>query len=216
MGEIIVNISILFRLGVLGVVFFIGGFGAEAFAADARVVDLTGMAWRTVSAKDGTRAETPLKAGDGLSAGESFRTGPKTLLRMKLGDDVAILVKSSSRARLALNDGKDWEVDLENGQVLSAIKNPEKRPNHFSLHTHAATMGVRGTAFFVSEQKGKPTYVCTCHGTVEIRDGKGKVLREVTTTHHESPLNLATPIVASTEEPNHTDAEIAILENLLK
>jgi hypothetical protein len=210
------------RSGILSLLLLAAFFPLTTVALEtaptptATVVTVVGKAWENRHEKIGGDVESPLKAGDHLAPGARLRTGMASNLVLKLGDDVAISIKSETIGKLTMNNGEDWGLDLEGGSVLSAVKNPKKRPDHFSVSSRSFTMGVRGTAFYVRDTPGKAPYLCTCHGTIQVRAGAGKVLQHITTTHHDHPVTLEGDLKKSTAEPEHTDADIAVLEALLK
>lgn len=99
------------------------------------------------------------------------------------GDEVSALGKSSS-VQLIYEDGsrsllrngvmkisgnsseKETIIDLAKG-VLFASKNKSKKS--LTVKTKYASMGVRGTKFYVKED-AEETYLCVCEGSVEIKN----------------------------------------------
>ncbi len=156
------------------------------------------------------------QVGQHLPDGTTVKTGEKTKLYLRFGKDVASIVKPGSEGVLTLRNGQDWEFVLNSGAILSAVKNPKKRANHFTVRTKTATMGVRGTAFYAREEAGKPTYLCSCHGRVEAKDKDGKTLQDIESKHHDTPIFLGDAPKDAKPVMGHTDAEISGLERLLE
>jgi ferric-dicitrate binding protein FerR (iron transport regulator) len=192
-----------------------------AFAANANqlpesqrlstVLAVSGHAWKV---SEGTK-NVQLRVGDHLKPKSVIETDASGKLTLKLGNDVAVEVRPSTHFTIDLEQNQDWLVKLESGAMLSAVKNPEKRKDHFKIKTHAATLGVRGTAFYVREEAGKPTYLCTCHGTVQARDASGKLIQEFSTTHHNEPVLLSEKVEKIPMDHDHNDADVAALEHFL-
>src|SRR4051812_36880613 len=107
----------------------------------ATVVALHGQAWKLSSTKE----KSELKLGDHLTVDSVVRTASMGELTLKLDGDVAVFLKGNTQAHLSIKNGEDWSVQLEEGSMLSAVKNPQNRPEHFSIRTRTVTMGVRGT-----------------------------------------------------------------------
>lgn len=64
---------------------------------------------------------------------------------------------------------------LINGTIFSSVKKSQngKKPK-FKVMTKTATLGVRGTKFFVSEYD-KESYLCVCEGVVNVTNKMGSV-----------------------------------------
>ena len=187
---------------------------ANQLAADSRlatVVSLDGKVWEITPAHQ----RLLLTVGEHLKPKTIIETEEASTAVLKLGTDVAIQVKPKSHFEIDLEREVDWWIKLETGAVLSAVRNPEKRPNHFKIKTRFASMGVRGTAFFVKEQPDQPAYLCTCHGTIQVLGLKDTRLKTITTTHHEHPVTIGKSVVKVPMDQDHTDADVTSLEKLL-
>lgn len=159
----------------------------------------------------------PIQVGDKLLPESVVTVGPSSSVTLRLGNDVVSLIQENTSVRLQLKEEQDWSVFLLGGSLLSRVENPKKRKEHFTVRSRSLTMGVRGTAFYVRQESGQPTYLCTCKGKVQVRHQDEKVLRDIQTTHHEAPIEIQDQnITASKAEPKHSDNDIASLEKLLK
>lgn len=154
--------------------------------------------------------------GDQLKPGTTVKVAHGSKVAFLLGADVVSELRGGSVAVLKLRKNKDWTVELKNGAVFSLVNNPLKRPEHFRVSTHAASMGVRGTAFFVKTSKHAPDFLCTCSGTVNIKNPKGKLLKEITSKHHDEPVVIDQTLKKAPEgmDPDHTDEQGAELAKL--
>jgi ferric-dicitrate binding protein FerR (iron transport regulator) len=193
---------------------FLNGAQANQLPAASRiatVVSVSGNVWDV----SGLKQKLLLTVGTLLKPKTIIETDAHGTAILKLGTDVAIQVKPNSRFTIDLNQVEDWSVKLKSGAILSAVKNPEKRKDHFKIITRSATIGVRGTAFYVKQLPGKPTYLCTCHGTIEVKDAQGKVLKSITSTHHDHPVTITASMKQVPMDSEHTDAEVLALENTL-
>jgi hypothetical protein len=101
------------------------------------------------------------------------------------------------------------------GKMLTVSRNTPMRVN-----TATATIGIRGTGFYV-ESDPELTYFCTCYGMTEVAasaDPESKTT--VVSQHHDKPL-----YILKSEQPgnnirnapfiNHTDQELTLIETLV-
>ena len=161
-----------------------------------------------------------LKVGSKLHANSHLKTAADSMLIMSLGKDVVTKLAADTRATVSIIRKKDWQLKLERGITASAIRNPEKRPNHFQVVNRGVVMGVRGTVFYTENLEHKPAFLCTCKGTVVVETEKGKQLDSITATHHDRPITLEEYgkelLVKTAPMGNgHSDADVTYLENLL-
>jgi len=164
----------------------------------------------------------PLQSGTPLFEGDELVTENASTAKILLGGNVAILLKPGSHFKIHQPNHQDWLVTLDSGAALSVVRNPKKRPAFFSVRSHGATLGVRGTTFFVQTKSERTLFLCTCHGSVSIAgDNSSKPELIVKTGHHESPklitLNDAGSPAKIEEAPmggDHDDADEADLVRL--
>lgn len=89
-----------------------------------------------------------------------------------------------------------------------------------TVHTLTATIGIRGTGFYV-EADPELTYFCTCYGETSVQstvDPESKT--SVVATHHDRPLYIAKSAergqhIRNAPFVNHTDQELALIEALV-
>jgi hypothetical protein len=87
------------------------------------------------------------------------------------------------------------------------------------LQTPLATIGIRGTACYISAKPDK-TYACVCYGQADLGGTEdGLALETVTTMHHDSPRYIYPKgsVVRIEKAPvvDHTDAQLRMLEALV-
>jgi len=158
----------------------------------------------------------PAKEGMDVNAGDVVTTGAGSEVVFVTGKD-AFLIRANSRveAQGTLGALVLSGLRLVTGAVLSVFSPGERR----SLQTATATIGIRGTAVYLEAEETR-TYVCTCYGEAEIQSTADPSAREtVRTTHHEQPRYVmgtgAPQMLMGAPVVNHTDVELAMLENLV-
>jgi len=170
-----------------------------------------------------------LHTDDPLVPDERIETGLNsvTLLLREGTISAAVKIKPHSRIKLVALAGQGIQVTLESGAVLSDVHNPEKRPHPYEIKTRTAAMGVRGTVFFVKEQPGQFTFLCTCHGQValsRIADKDPAQATVIESKHHDHPVMIrevdddsamSTRTMVAVKGDEHTDQEAADLEKVL-
>ena len=168
------------------------------------------------------KTRTAVKQGMALNSGARLMTESHSEVQLKLRSDAAVLVKGDSLVGISAVNGLDWFIDLERGKMLSLIKNPRKRADHFKVHVGRSTIGVRGTVFFVDSHAQDSFFLCTCDGTIELTSAEVKSTEKITGRHHNNPrfidgkskgksFNFTS---ASDLGSDHSDSDIANLEAL--
>lgn len=104
---------------------------------------------------------------------------------------------------------------LLTGGLLSVSRNTPMQVN-----TANATIGIRGTGFYV-ESEPEQTYFCTCYGTTQVAAKDDPDSKEtVTSTHSHHPLYIVNDggkgkNIRNAPFINHTDQELALVEALV-
>jgi hypothetical protein len=104
---------------------------------------------------------------------------------------------------------------LATGKLLSVSRNSPMR-----VSTSTATIGIRGTGFYV-ESDPEQSYFCTCYGATDVQATNDPLSREtVAATRHDRPLYIvkdAAPGKNIRNAPflNHTDQELSLIETLV-
>lgn len=101
------------------------------------------------------------------------------------------------------------------GKLLSVSRNSNMR-----VTTSTATIGIRGTGFYV-EADPERTYFCTCYGVTDVEASADPQSREtVAATRHDRPLYIVADGAAGSNIHNapfinHTDQELSLIETLV-
>ena len=158
----------------------------------------------------------PAREGMEVKAGDVITTGPRSDVIFVTGRD-AFLVRADSRVEVegALGALVLTGLRVVTGAILSVFAPGETK----TIRTATATIGIRGTAVYL-EVEASRTYVCTCYGEAEIASVADPRAREtVRTTRHEQPryvMGMGAPqMLMGAPVVNHTDVELAMLENLV-
>ncbi len=169
---------------------------------------------------EATRANVkePLKVGDKVYPGQVIYTGPKSFIRLKFSDGIALQAGADSELHVYKKVGEATLVDLVKGSLLSHIRREAKsNKEKYRVKTREAIMGVRGTTFYTHVPTGKkPIFLCTCDGKLAVKH-RG-VERVVETTNHQEPAFLGDTWEKVTNKENinpHSNEDIAALQALV-
>lgn len=106
-------------------------------------------------------------------------------------------------------------LHMLSGKLLSVSRN-----SPMEVNTVNATIGIRGTGFYVESNPGE-TYFCTCYGTTDVASQSDPSSREtITSMHSHHPVYIvndggAGKQIRSAPFINHTDQELALVEALV-
>lgn len=104
---------------------------------------------------------------------------------------------------------------LLTGKLLSVSRN-----SPMTLTTSTATVGIRGTGFYVESDPEK-SYFCTCYGTTQVQATNDPQSSEsVVASYHDRPLYIVKDggtgrNIRNAPFINHTDQELALIEALV-
>ena len=94
------------------------------------------------------------------------------------------------------------------------------RHSPMQVHTATATIGIRGTGFYV-ESDPEQTYFCTCYGTTDVAASADPASNTtVVSYHHDRPLYIVKGQaqgnnIRNAPFINHTDQELTLIEALV-
>lgn len=174
------------------------------------VVSMSGQA-----AKSGA----PLKSNEKIQPGETIVTGEGASLKIKIPGRAAMSLTNAGK--IVFDELGDTVVlTLEYGSMMSVVAKADKK---FVLRTPAASVGVRGTAFYVESRALDQTYICLCEGSLEISDADSGTIQRIDNPDRKQhkPVLIAPSaagVMRATSAPmiNHTNADIASLESILQ
>ncbi len=100
------------------------------------------------------------------------------------------------------------------GKLLSVSRN-----SPMQVKTSTATLGIRGTGFYVSSDP-EQTYFCTCYGMTEVMSNNNPDIHEtIKSEHHDRPVYIVNDPngkdVRNAPFIDHTDQELALVEALV-
>ncbi len=144
--------------------------------------------------------------------GDTVITGPGAEAIYVIGQD-AFLQRADTEVTFGEEAANFFRIVT--GRLLSVFGRGSKR-----LLAPNATIGIRGTGCYIEIEQSR-TYFCLCYGEAEVTPTAAPQEREIIRTeHHDHPLYINAAAKMSTvmvpaEVINHTDIELALLEQLV-
>lgn len=171
---------------------------------------ITGQA--TVNEKE-ANLETRINSGDTVQTGKDseivFVVNDQSMI-MRSESQLVIQAPPETTATLLISG-----LRLLTGKLLSVSRNRQ-----FQVTTATATIGIRGTGFYV-ESDPEETYFCTCYGVAEIAAVSDPESTEtVVAKYHDRPLYITSTAergksIRDAPFINHTDQELSLIETLV-
>ncbi len=156
---------------------------------------------------------TPVKPGDTLQTGKNseiiFVVNAHSMI---LRGDSNLTIEPADTSVSSLVIGG---LRLLTGKLLSVSRNSPMR-----LTTATATVGIRGTGFYV-ESDPERSYFCTCYGATEVQATDDPQSREsIAASHHDRPVYIVKDggqgkNIRNAPFVNHSDQELALIETLV-
>ncbi|MDM8546442.1 FecR domain-containing protein [Candidatus Venteria ishoeyi] len=183
------------------------GFSRLSFASN--IAELEGVV--TINRK-------PVTTESIVSIGDRIETKANSRIVFTINKDAYRLGPYSKMTVKANKAGTEVFLNLLSGSMLGVFSKGNKR-----IHTHSATIGIRGTGVFL-EVKHESTYFCTCFGETELNsivsepNAKDATHQEIISSkHHSSRMITHAPVpeVSGSDMHGHTDAEIRQLAGLI-
>jgi hypothetical protein len=155
-----------------------------------------------------------------IKAGDTVETGRKSELIFVVNTH-AMILRGESRLQIeppAASLAGSLAIGalrLATGKLLSVSRNARMR-----VTTSTATIGVRGTGFYV-ESDPEQSYFCTCYGATEVQATHDPESREtIHTSYHDRPVYVLKDggtgqNIRSAPVFNHSDQELALIETLV-
>ena len=139
---------------------------------------------QTISVSTENLSTLRVQSGDLVQTGEQ---GGATLLLTQGKIKAAVKLSAHSKLKL-LPPGSEpnsaqIEVSLLEGSLSVLVSNPEHQGRAFRLSTRSASVGVRGTGFFMKAKDGQPSFLCACHGEIEIKSRGDRLV--LNSKHHD-------------------------------
>ena len=150
---------------------------------------------------------TIIRAGDHIVVAHGGK------LVMSIGGDAYLLREGTALEVAGHNNIVVSGLRLLTGAMLAVFA---KRSQPTRIITSTATIGIRGTAVYVSAEPHR-LYTCTCYGHTDLSIGRH--VEQISATHHNAhevaPDDTGTISMRSMEVIDHTDDELRMLENLV-
>lgn len=156
--------------------------------------------------------DTPIKPGDTVT------TGRASECIFVVGGHSMILRESSTLnvERQATTEG----AVVRGLRMLTGALLQVSRGSNISVTTRTASIGIRGTGFYVESQP-QQTYFCTCYGVTDVAATSDPESREtIAATQHDRPVYVLGDAPRGKNIRNapfidHTDQELALIEALV-
>ena len=151
--------------------------------------------------------------------GDTVETGPGSEIIFVVNSH-SMIVRADSRVVIEAEKKAASSLFITGLRVLTGKLLSVSRDTPMRVNTATATIGIRGTGFYV-ESDPERTYFCTCYGITEVAANADPESREtVAAQHHDRPLYIvskAAPGRSIRNAPfiNHTDQELTLIETLV-
>lgn len=153
-----------------------------------------------------------------VSPGDTVKTGKDSELVFVVNSQ-AMIVRGGSNVVIEA-EKKDESLLVSGMRLLTGALLSVSRNTPMRIRTANATVGIRGTGFYIEAQPDQ-TYFCTCYGSTEVVANDDPESREsVVASHHDRPLYVVNDggkgrNIRSAPFINHTDLELALIETLV-
>jgi hypothetical protein len=154
---------------------------------------------------------------DTLVGAEShIETGAGSYLIVAVGDG-AFIVRERSVVEMTGRKLLVRGLQLVSGALLSVFGRRDES-QAISASTPVATIGIRGTGFYI-EAESERTYFCTCYGHTVVTAKEGGESEDAVSHHHDAPRYILAQAeggrhIVPAPFKNHTDLELMTLEAL--
>lgn len=135
--------------------------------SEGKITDANGKALTTVGAT--------------LEPGTMIKTGAHSFVQLKYPDGTKVSIGAKSKMVTESGNPGMKSLELKFGRINAKVHKQESQDIHFRVKTKSATMGVRGTQFFVNSTKTGDTSTHVINGRVDVASddaallaGKGK------------------------------------------
>ncbi len=155
-----------------------------------------------------------------IGPNDTVETGKNSEIVFVVGGNSMIL-RSESRITMQGQKSETGSFIISALRILSGKILSVSRNKGMALRTPTATIGIRGTGFYI-EAEPDLTYFCTCYGTTDVVANNDPASKEtVVATHHDRPLIITAEQgksgdnIRSAGYRDHTDQELMLIETLV-
>jgi len=158
--------------------------------------------------------ETPIKPGDTIQTAKNseiiFVVNTHSMI-LRADSQLVIEPPPAESVSTIIIGG----LRMITGKLLSVSRNSPMK-----VTTATATIGIRGTGFYV-ESDPEQSYFCTCYGATEVQATDDPQSKEsIVASHHDRPVYIVKDggtgrNIRNAPFANHTDQELALIETLV-
>ena len=154
--------------------------------------------------------ETLVKPGDTVATGKGAEC-----VFVVAGHSMILRENSTLTVQREESSGLVRGLRMLTGALLQV-----SRDSRFAVTTMNASIGIRGTGFYV-EADPRRTYFCTCYGITEVAaEGDPESRQTIEATHHDRPVYVLSGgprgrNIRNAPFIDHTDQELALIEALV-
>lgn len=149
------------------------GCGKKLEGRIIKAVDLLGTVTYTRENKD-----SDVYINMNFQAGDAVATGENSSLMMLIDSDKHVYLYADTRITMNCSgDEKNSKtfIKLESGEIYNDIDNKLSEDSQYEIETSNATIGVRGTEFYVKYQDDKTIVYCQ-DGTVSVKSESNEIM----------------------------------------
>ena len=110
-----------------------------------------------------------VKKGVNFKKGAVFKTGANSILVARIDGGSTIKLSEASELKLVSKERQSEVVKFNFGQAFFNIKKSMNGKKKFKVLTRSASMGIRGTEFFVAYGSDKDEWMCVNKGAVVVK-----------------------------------------------
>ncbi|HMW06837.1 MAG TPA: FecR domain-containing protein [Leptospiraceae bacterium] len=168
-----------------------------------QVADLK-FSFGKVEYKTQDKSWTQAKLKQGFLDNEWIRTGSDSSAEIEYRDETKTIIQMRQNSNIKIEKQKEKGLNLLEGSIFLKVFNKEKNNKDikYSVTTPSATIGVRGTVFYISLDKEETSLVGCYQGEVDVSAQnktvvvpKGYGTRVIKGQAPMEPFKLLTPIV---------------------
>ncbi len=132
--------------------------------------------------------------GDTVHTGDAVATSADGIAEITFGSRNILRFGENTRAVI----DSEWKgVKMETGSMGAVLNGLARlgfdKDNRFQVKVPTASLGVRGTSFFISQPEENETYFCTCYGQLHIEPEDGSNAIDTEAYHHSAIWLVRTP-----------------------
>lgn len=165
---------------------------------------------------DVTVNDKPANLQTQINAGDTVKTAKGAEIIFVVGSN-AMIARGGTTVVIEKEQGS---MIVRGLRMLAGALLSVSRGNQMAVTTLTASIGVRGTGFYV-EAEPDQTYFCTCYGVTEVASSADPQASEtIAASHHDRPVYILKDAgrgknIRNAPFINHTDQELALIEALV-